>query len=178
MKHRHKTLRHHKGFTLVETLIYVAIIGGVVTTFVNFGLSVTNSRNKTYVVQEVQANVRTVEDLVSRRIRAATGINTSTSVFGSNPGILSLSMASAGLNPTVIALNEDNGILEIKEGTNASTTITTAKVNVTNLVFTNLTASSTRENIGIAMTMEYNNPSEDVYFLVSQTVTTSVSLRQ
>ena len=177
MKDIFKIKNSRSGFTLIETIIYVAIIGGVVATFVSFGLSITNSRNKAYVAQEVQANVRVAGGIISERVRAATGVNAS-SVFGSDPGYLSLAMSSAAANPTIIGLDSDDGVLQIKEGASASTTITTDEVQVSNLVFVDMTASSTRENIGLNMTIIYDNPDDDVEFGYSQSVSSSVSLRQ
>jgi type II secretory pathway pseudopilin PulG len=165
------------GFTLIETLIYIAIIGIVITSFVEFSISVSNSRGKAYVASEVQSNLRVSMDLIRQRIREATDVTTSSSTFGSDPSFLTLTMASSTLNPTTIGLSADNGVLGIKEGSNATTTITSSEVSVTNLVFTNLTASTTRENIRIQMTIEYNGGG-DVYYEFSQSAQSAVSLRQ
>jgi type II secretory pathway pseudopilin PulG len=167
-----------KGFTMIETLIYIAIIGAVVSAMVSFSLNVSEGRNKTYVVQEVHGNTRTALDLISQRIRAATGVNTGNSTFGSDPGVLELSMAAAGQNPTIIDLTADNGQLRIKEGSSSAVTITSTEVDITNLVFTDLTPSGERENIQIAITAEYDSSAVDVEYTYSQSLTTSVSVRQ
>lgn len=167
----------NSGFTLIETLIYIAIIGGVVAAFVSFSISITNSRNKTYVVQEVQANTRVALDLITQKIQSASGINIVSSTFDTDPGILSLSMTSSTLNPTIIGLSANDGLLEIKQGNTASTTIISDEVFVSNLIFTNLTASSTRENIRVNMTINFVS-STDVEFNYDQSIQTSVSLRQ
>lgn len=167
-----------KGFTLVETLIYIAIIGTAVTSFVVFAISIGEPRNKTYATQEVQANMRTAVDLISQRVRAATGVNTGASTFGSDPGVLSLAMADSTKNPTLIDLTADDGILRITEGVSSAVPITSTEVQVTNLVFTNLTPSGERESIRIEMTMEYNNSSGDVEFDYTQSATTTVGVRQ
>lgn len=165
---------NNKGFTLIEILIYIAIIGGVVATFVSFALQITNSRNKTYAVQEVQANIRTALGIVTQKIRSANSINTSTSIFDVDPGYLSLAMTSSTLNPTIFGLNQDNGVLEMKEGTSASSTITADEVNITNLQFTNLTDSG-REHVRIQMTAEFS--STNTNFSFSQSIQTAVSTR-
>jgi type II secretory pathway pseudopilin PulG len=165
------------GFTLIETLIYIAIIGGVVATFVSFSMSITQSRDKTYVVQEVQANSRTALDYITKKIRMASSVNTSTSVFDTDPGYLSLAMTSSTLNPTNIGLSADDGVLQIREGGSASTTVTADELKISNLVFTDLTASSTRENVRVQMTTEFVS-SDSADFDFSQSVQTSVSLRQ
>ena len=111
--------RGRTGFTLVETIIYIAILGMVASSFIFFSLSVSGSRNKTYVVQEVQANARTAFEMISQKIRAAEGVNTASSMFGIDPGRLSLIMASSSLNPTIIDLSRDDGVLRIIEGTSS-----------------------------------------------------------
>jgi type II secretory pathway pseudopilin PulG len=166
------------GFTLIETLIYIAIVATAVSSFVLFSISVSNSRNKTYVVQEVQANVRVALNIMSQKIRAAQSVATTTSTYDTDPGFLILNMASTTLNPTHIGLNQNDGILGIKEGNAATTSITSDEVLVTNLVFTNLTGSSTQENTRIQMTIEYNNPSGDDDFNYLQSVQTAVGVRQ
>jgi len=167
-----------KGFTLVETLLYIAVIGGVSATFVNFSLSIASSGAKTYVTQEVHANGRLAVDLVSQRIRAATGVNTGSSTFDSDPGVLSLAMAEAAKNPTIISLSGDDGVLRIKEGSNDAVSVTSSQTKMTNLTFTNLTATGARSNIRMQMTIEYDNPSGDVEYGYSQSLQTAVSVRQ
>lgn len=167
--------KNKKGFTLVETLIYVTIIGVVVSSFISFGVSISNSRNKTYVVEEVQANARVAFELISRTIRSASGVNISTSIFNTDPGVLSLSMDNSLKNPTIIKLDQDNGVLQIQEGLNPPVAFTSNEVKISNLVFSNL-SSGNRENISIDMTVEYsNNLSTD--FSYTKSLKTSASIR-
>ena len=65
------------GFTLIELIIYIGIIGAVAASFVSFSIYVSESRNKTYVFEEVQANSRTALNLMSQKIKMANGINDS-----------------------------------------------------------------------------------------------------
>lgn len=167
-----------KGFTLIETLIYIAVIGLVVSSFVVFSVSVSQSGNKTFVTQEVHANARHALDIMSGRIRASTGVNTEASTFGSDPGVLSLSMAASGSNPTVLSLSGDDGVLQITEGVGSAVALTSDEVKVTNLVFTNLTPTGARESIRIQMTVAYNNAGSDVEYSYSKSFQTAVSLRQ
>ena len=169
---------NNKGFTFIETLVYIAIIGMVVVSFVMFALSISNTRNKNYVIQEVQANARTAQGIINQKIRAATGINTESSTFGSDPGVLSLSMADSAKNPTIINLDQDNGILRITEGLSDPVVIVSNKVKITNLVFTDLTSADSRGNIRIQMTVEYNTSLSDIKYRYSQSLQTAVSLRQ
>lgn len=121
-----------RGFTLIEILIYLLIIGGVVASFVAFTIGVGNSSAKNYVVQEVHGNTRTGLGLITSRIRAATGVQAGSSTFGTDPGVLSLVMADSAKNPTVISLSGDDGVLQIIEGTGSAVAITSDEVKVTN----------------------------------------------
>jgi putative endonuclease len=170
--------KNSAGFTLIETLIYIAIIGIVISSFVGFSVSVSDARGKTYVVQEVQANTREALSTVRSALREATDVHTASSVFGTDPGYLSLAMASSTLDPTNIGLDSDNGVLGIKRGTSATTSVTSSEVNITNLVFTNFTSSTTRENIRMELTVEYNNTSTSSIYNYVQTATTTTSLRK
>lgn len=170
--------KHRSGFTLIEALIYIAIVSMVVTGLVLFSISISNTRTKTYVVQEVQANTRTALDIIERRIRGALGIDLASSTLGSDPGVLILRMSDAQKDPTVINLDADDGFLMITEGSNATLPLTSNKVIVTNLVFTDLTASSSRESIRIEMTIAFDNPGTSVEYNFVQNVQTSVTVRK
>ncbi|MFH1292157.1 MAG: type II secretion system protein [bacterium] len=169
---------NNKGFTLIETLIYIAIIGGVVASFVSYSMSISFTRNKNYTAQEVQANARLALNLISKTIRSAQSVNVGSSTFGLDPGVLSLSMSSSTLDPSIINLNIDDGILRIQQGGKSPVNITSNKVKITNLIFTNLTASGSQENIGIDLTVEYANSTGEVEFNYGQSWQTAVGLRQ
>lgn len=167
-----------KGFTLIETLIYISILGMVLVSFVTYTYSISNNREKTYVVQEVHANSRMALEIIRSKIHLASAVNTASSTFGVDPGFLSLSMNNIAKNPTVIGLSQDDGILLIKEGSSATTSITSDETQISNLVFTDLTGSGNKKNIKINMTVEFNNPSGDQVYDFSQDVETSISLRK
>lgn len=167
----------NNGFTLIELLIYVVVIGGVATAFISYILSVSQARNKTYVVEEVQANGRLAMEIISQRIRAASGVNLGGSVFDTHPGRLSLVMSDAQKNPTVIDVDA-NGALQVMEGLQPAIPITGTKVRVTNLVFTNLSGSSSRENIRVELTIAYGVSAGGAAYSYSQSLRTTVSVRQ
>lgn len=166
-----------KGFTLVEILVYVAILGVVVASFVSFAISIASSRGKVYVQQEVQANARVALNLITQKIISANGVNFSSSNFDSDLGVLSLSMADNSKNPTIISLTGDDGQIQIQEGTDPALPVTSNEVRVTNLVFTNLTSTSDKPNIKIDLTVE-SLSSSDVSYGYNYNLETAVSLRQ
>ena len=171
------TLNAQKGFTLIESIIYIAIIGAVLAAFVNFILAVSASRNKSYAEQEVNANMRTALSVISHKIKSASGVNLGASTFGTNSGVLSLAMVSTTFNPTIISVATGTLRLQITEGAGAVQYLTSERVRVTNLMFTNLTGSSTQSNIGIDFTISYAS-SSDANFNFTKSWQTSVSTRR
>lgn len=176
MKSRYQH-NHDSGFTLIETLIYITIMGLVVGSFSVFSISILNSRSKIYVTQEVNANVRVALDIISQKIRSSTGVNVAASAFGTNPGFLSLGTASSTLNPTTIGLNTADGVLEIKEGALATTSITSNEVSIINLVFTDMSGQDASKNVRVELTVGYNNPGSDIIYQYEQDAQTMVRVR-
>lgn len=170
-------LNKKKGFTLIETLIYVAIISLIMGAFISYSISITNLRNKTYVMQEVQANARMAMEVISNYLRIADAVNMTSSTFDIDPGVLSLSMVSSTLNPVVFLLDQDDGVLQMSVGGGEPNNLTSDEVKVTELTFFNFSGSSNKENIGISITVEYSTPISHDFFY-SQSLQTSVSLRQ
>ncbi|MBI2052873.1 MAG: prepilin-type N-terminal cleavage/methylation domain-containing protein [Candidatus Ryanbacteria bacterium] len=162
-----------RAFSLIEIIIYLAILGLVVVGFGTYVLSISSSRQKTDVVVKVQANARISLDTIAQKIRAARSINIGSSVFNTDPGVLSLAMSDASKNPTIINLDRDNGILQVQEGAGSPAAVTSKEVAITNLVFTNIATPGVRSNIRIQITVEY--PGSSGY---SQSLESNVSLRQ
>lgn len=161
-----------KGFTLIEILIYIAIIGVVISGFIAFALSITGSRDKNYVVQEVQANGRMALDLISQKIKAANDVVSPGE--GNSGSSLELDMPSPDANLT---FSLSNGILNATETGSDPVLVTSDEVNVTNLTFTNLAPATEKDNIRIEMNIEYRNPGSQE-FKYSQDYQTSISIRQ
>jgi type II secretory pathway pseudopilin PulG len=166
------------AFTMIETLIYIAIIGAVLTGFVGYSINISNAREKAYVVEEVQANARIAIDLISQKIRTANSVNVGASTFGSDPGVLSLEMDTGSVDPTIFDLDADDGVLQMSEGVGSAISVTSDEVNVTNLVFTDLTGTGTKENVKIEITVEFGSSSGGQIYTYTKSLRTSVSLRQ
>lgn len=166
---------NQKGFTLIETIIYIAIIGVVVASFVNFGFSIAGSRSKTYSAQEVHANAREIMAIITDRVRSAENINVGASTFDSHPGVLSLAMADEAKNPTLIYL--DNESIKMTEGLGNALDLSSNKIKISNLIFSNLTPQSKRNSVRINLTINYDAP-EKTEFSYTQSLQTAVSVRK
>jgi prepilin-type N-terminal cleavage/methylation domain-containing protein len=147
------------GFTLIELLIYMGLVGIFLTAATTSMWDIILGNVKSSVEQEVQESLRYASHRLSFEIRNANSIGSS-SDFDANlaatPGaVLSLNSPSPN-DPTEFRVN--NGLLQIKQGSGDWTSITSSAVEVTNLVFTDLTDVSS-ENIKFTVTINYLNPS-------------------
>jgi type II secretory pathway pseudopilin PulG len=161
---------------LVETVLYVAIVGAVAVAFVTFGLTVSDSRAKADALAEVQANGRLALELIAREVRAASDVNLGASTFDLDPGVLSLATVDGATNPTVIDLDQDDGRLRLRAGAGAPVFVTSARVRVSRLVFTNLTGGSARPHVRIELTVD--SLASTPAARASAAFTTAASVRQ
>lgn len=161
-----------KGFTLLETLIYIAILSVVIFSIVGYSLSLSGARNKNYSVQNVQANSRTALSIIGQKIRASSSVITPT--YGTSSNQLVLDMPGASPN---IIFSVSNGRLVMSEVGNPDVFITDNRIIVSNFVFTNMAASGEKDNINIQATISANVAIGDVENSYSQDLRTSVTRR-
>ncbi|HMB65820.1 MAG TPA: prepilin-type N-terminal cleavage/methylation domain-containing protein [Patescibacteria group bacterium] len=161
-----------KGFTLAETLIYIAIIGVVTISFISFSISISNSRNKNYVAQEVQANIRFSLDKISEKIREAEDV--SYPAEGSSSTTLELDMPGAEPNLT---FGVSGGVLELTQGVSAPVSLTSDETEVSHLKFFNYSPGGETDNVGIKIRIDYRSDSSDKEFNYFREHQTAVSLR-
>ena len=147
------------GFTLIELLIYLALVAIFLTAATTSMWDIILGSTKSSVEQEVQESLRYASHRLSFEIRNANSIGASSAFdvnLAATPGaVLSLN-SPAPNNPTEFRVA--GGLLQIKQGSGDWTSITSPAVEVTNLVFTDLTDGSS-ENIKFTVTVRYLNPS-------------------
>lgn len=147
-----------KAFTLIELLIYLALVALFLTAATTSMWDIILGHTKSSVEQEVQENLRFASYRLGFEIRNADSIGAA-SDFGTNLAAdsgLTLSLNSpAPNNPTEFRVS--GGILQIRQGAGDWTALTGSAVEVANLVFTDLTDSDS-ENIKFTVTVKYRNP--------------------
>lgn len=165
-----------KGFTLIETIVYVTLVSILVLVFVNFALDVVGTAQKSRVRQEVQQNARFAMERITQEIRAASSLNTGSSTFNSHPGVLSLATDDVLTDPIVFDVS--GGVLRISEAGGGAQDLTSSKMTVTSLVFTNLSVSGRTTNIKTELTIEYKNPEGSEIFNASTTLKSAAVIRE
>ena len=163
----------NKGYSLVETLVALAIISMLTLAMASFLSVILASEKQNRAVAEVEAQANYVLYQLSQEIRNANRIVT--------PDVRNISSnlhvtSSTGVNiPFKVELI--NGVVTSTKGSAAMTTITSKNVKVTNLSFQNLTASSTKGSVRIGLTVSYANPYGRPEFDFASTYYSTVTLR-
>jgi competence protein ComGC len=165
--------QNRPGFTLVEMLLYTAIVGVILLSISVFLSIMLEARVKGQVIAEVgQVGVQAVQ-IFEQTARNSVAINSPAA--GTSGVSASLVLAEGAKNPTVFDMA--GGIIRIKEGGSAAVNITSSKLTATGLSFTNLSASGTAGTLRIQFTLTYKNPSSRNEYNYSKTFYGSASLR-
>ncbi|MFH1089110.1 MAG: prepilin-type N-terminal cleavage/methylation domain-containing protein [Candidatus Uhrbacteria bacterium] len=167
-----KHQKNNRGFTLIEMIIYIAIIGVIISGFVSYSLSLSSVRSKNHSMVAVQANGRVALEVITEKVHGAQAILTPVAGVSSNQLILDM----PGANPDITFLVTD-GVLTMQETGSSAVVITDNLTSVSNLLFTNLAASGERSNVQVEITLGYNVTANNVEFGYSKSYRTAVSPR-
>lgn len=162
------------GFTLIELLLYISIAAIIVFTTASLLRFTLESRVKNQTIAEVEQEGTQVMQLITQTIRNGTAINTP--IIGNSAVSLSVNVVTGAISPTVFDLS--SGTVRIKEGTGATTNLTSSKVTVTSLNFQNLSRASTPNTVRISFTVTYINNSGRNEYSYSQKFYGSADLRK
>lgn len=160
------------GFTLIELLLYLAILATVLLVMVGFLWDIIIGNVKENSYREVQQNGRFALAKISQEIKKATAINSPPPGLSSDS--LSLAMAATHSNPTLFDVA--NGKLRIRRGESEPYELTSDRVRVSDLQFTNLSFADTPGTVRIEMTIEHLNPGARMEYQASVNLSTTVSL--
>lgn len=142
--------RLHKGFTLVETLVYVAIfvmfVGGITT----FAVQLQSSRLRAQIMLEVNGQGNSIVRSIGQTIRNAQAINAPTA--GTSASSLSVATGNPVTNPTVFS--QSGEVLYVTEGAGSPIALSNNNVRLTHLTFTNLSRVSTPGVVQFRFTLQ------------------------
>jgi type II secretory pathway pseudopilin PulG len=127
---KHSGLKFKPGFTILEMIIYTAIVGMIMVTVVYVMNTTYNVRarvSSSYVVHE---SMEFAEERMAASLHNANAVVIPASGTSST---LQLSMSDAALDPTIYSLS--NGQIWLKEGTRANLPLTSSEVTISSLQF-------------------------------------------
>ncbi len=176
IQHSHHNNKTKIGFSILEIIIYIALVGTILAATTSIAFEIYHGHTKNVSYQSLQNNARFVLSKIVTEIENAQSINTETSIFNSNTGMLSLQTGNSGTNPTLFQIESQR--VSIKQGTSASVQLTSADTNATVLRFENLTAPQTPGTVKITLTLTYKDTGNRTELNSSVTLTTTANIRR
>lgn len=179
----------NKGFTLIEILVYIAVLIIALGIIVNSLITFSHAYSKSKAERDTLSNAQTAMNAILREIKYASAIYQPTSCFGEadpkpvcagSKRQLSLETYQnlpADESKTFIDFYLDNQKIYLKRESQNSEELTSNKVRVVDLQFTRLAggANLTEESVRIQITVEYN--SNIPHLQTSTTLYSTASLR-
>lgn len=160
-----------RGFTILEMVIYTAIVGMILSTVVYVTNTVYNVRARVSTSSVVHESVVYAQDRILTSLHSATAVVIPASGASST---LQLTMPDATRDPTTYSLS--GGQIWVKEGTKAKLPLTSSEVSVSNLEF--LRGSNLPPIIRVQITADRRNANRAYSAPLSVTTTAAIRLEQ
>lgn len=77
-----KTDKIKKGFTFIETILYIAISTIVIGVLFAYGWNMISAKTKSATIRETSSSARFITERIKREIRMSTDVDSTQSVFG------------------------------------------------------------------------------------------------
>lgn len=147
-----RTFNNRRGYTLVELIVYVALVAMLLLVIISTALSMANvyKRSRTYL--DINSAGITAFSKFSRDIRRASSIDATDSIFGVSAGRLVLLMKKSDGTNDSVAYYLSNGRVELDENGVYTGSVTQGDVAVSGLTFKKFANASTSA-VRIEMTM-------------------------
>lgn len=142
------------GFTLIEVLLYVAIVSIIFGSIMSLFDATFRSRIRNEIIAEVERGGNSVMNVIIQHIRNAQSVIAPAA--SSTASSLTLAMPDTNISPVVFQLS--GGRIEMSERGFATTTLTSTRLVASGLSFTNLSRSTTPGAVRVIFTLDYANP--------------------
>jgi len=162
-----------KGFTMIELLLYMVILGTMLALLSGFVFSTYQARIKNQTIAETEQQGVQMMETITQTVRNAQQINTPPAQ--SSGASLSVNTHAGATTPTVFDLNGSN--LQVKEGTGATVSLTGSRVAVSGLNFTNVTETGGSGTVRIQFTLTHHNTSGLEEYTYAKTFYGTASVR-
>lgn len=133
-----------RAFTLIEILIYIAILVLLSVGVVQIVLTLTSGAKELRTERRIQAAAETGLETLIREIRQASDVILGSSVFGSNPGTLVLKTVQPPGSQTSVnrAFSLSSSRLQRQDGSGPAEFITGPEASISELIFWHSVATS------------------------------------
>jgi prepilin-type N-terminal cleavage/methylation domain-containing protein len=165
-----------KGFTLTEVLVYIAVLSIIILAVSGFLSWIMKSNTKAKVIRETQDNARRAMEIMTYEIKEAKSIYTPTST-STQISLVTTHYLPEGENTTYIDFYLCQKRLCLKKESQNPIALTSDRVEVNNLEFTQIATTSTIPSIQISLKIDYITPAARPEYQASFTATSTASLR-
>lgn len=114
-KHRRLALNRVQGFSLLEMLIYIAILIIMLTVIMNIIISIMSTGRIIKSLRNIENSALISLERITREVRQAESVNTSSSILNSALGKLVLDGSDADGNPRTAEFYLSSGVLMFSE---------------------------------------------------------------
>ncbi len=164
----------NSGMTLIETLVAIAIMSLLILSVVSLLTSTAKSEKRNRVLTEVEYQASAIIYEIAQSVRNASAITDP--IVGATSTSLVLTMTSIpNEDPTVFSTSTTEILVSKGGGVNIS--LSSGTVEVTNLIFENITAPSTKGAVRINLSIRGANPNNKPELEYSTSRITTVTLR-
>lgn len=141
-----------KAFTLVELIVYVAILAVVTTLAIQSTMTMTRAFADLRVSRDLNSSATALFERITRDVRSAEGVDAAQSTLGTSPGQLMLNTTDAGGTAMTIEYYVEGGLVKIRENGTAQGAIMGAHTTIDSFVVRRL-ANTTAEAVRVEATI-------------------------
>ncbi len=124
------------GVGLIETIIYLALFITISVVLIGSLFGMMRSYTQTRIDNDLTDSAHVAVERMTREIRGALSIDTTTSDFDSNPGVLKLNALDSGGSAKTVQFSVASSVLQMTDSTDGTARdLTGSKVTVTSLIF-------------------------------------------
>lgn len=165
--------RLHPGFSLIETILYVAIASTIIAGLAGFWQVVALTRERQRNILDIEMQGQLITARLTQTIRTAQGVTTPAP--GTSSTTLIVTTETASTSPTTFMQNGSQ--LRVSEGVGGLNILTNSSVILSNLTFTNAASGITSGSIRFTFTLTRTSSASLYPFLTSSTFVGGASLR-
>lgn len=174
----HHTYRLQAGFTFIELLLYVALVGIVLAAVVQFLGQSQILTVKNNVRNDVGTTARFLSQKMEREMRDATSIDEGSSTFGSSLTSGGSFILNAPSPKNSVVFTVSSGVLHVSINGGAAVPLHDPDIQVTDLTFQNYSAGDDSSDHAIyTLTLTSNNPGDRQEYDASLSLTGGAEVR-
>lgn len=150
----------NKGFSVVELLVYIAIMTLVLTSIVVLLVNATKILTRVKEIKEIRTSALVSFERMTREIKEAKSVTLAESALGTNPGSLTLQSSDDTGTPLEVkfALNDDGDLVLYYDGVSRGSLVS-SDVSVDDIEFYRID-DSVSESVRIKLTLTHKDVPE------------------